>query len=299
MPTVNQMLRNNAKTQRGVPFWVLEKDYALSYLLAGMAQIEVLSQGLVLKDGTALRKFYFQNYRFSEDLDFTIRQEVEIPDLEIAIREAVHQMVRILQTLGPFDAQVERFTLRTPHPERQDAFTVRVRFPTHRDYLCRLKVKITHNEMIALPTSQRALLHNYSESPPTTQWHCYTLEEIVAEKLRALLQSYTRLQTRGWGASRVCRDYYDLWYILNSHTLRNHLLVDLVARKCAHKSVLFKSALDFFAIDLLKVARTEWNAQLCPFVPACPDVELVLRELSVLVANLNLQTQTADGMDAL
>jgi predicted nucleotidyltransferase component of viral defense system len=43
----------------------------------------------------------------------------------------------------------------------------------------------------------------------------YPLAEIVAEKLRALLQSRQRLQARGWGASRVCRDYYDLWKVLN------------------------------------------------------------------------------------
>ncbi len=36
----------------------------------------------------------------------------------------------------------------------------------------------------------------------------------MAEKLRALLQSRARLHARGWGATRVCRDYYDLWAVL-------------------------------------------------------------------------------------
>lgn len=73
MPTVDQMLRKSTQDHRGIPFWVLEKDFALSYLLAGMAHIAALKQGLVLKGGTALRKFYFPDYRFSENLDFTIR----------------------------------------------------------------------------------------------------------------------------------------------------------------------------------------------------------------------------------
>ena len=52
---------------------IVEKDYALSYLLAAIAQVPELSRNLVLKGGTALRKFYFPGYRFSEDLDFSTR----------------------------------------------------------------------------------------------------------------------------------------------------------------------------------------------------------------------------------
>lgn len=290
MPTIDQILRDKAKRHPDVPYWVLEKDFALSYLLAGIAQIEILSKELVIKGGTALRKFYFPDYRFSEDLDFTSRPEMQIHNIDTAMHEAVDKTVQLLQRLGPFDAQIERLTLRTPHPEGQDAFTIRVRFPTHREYLCRLKVEITHDEILTLPTPQKTLLHRYAESPPQTKMFCYTLEEIVAEKLRALLQSYARLQARGWGASRVCRDYYDLWYILNEYSLEPSLLPDLLLNKCALKSITLNSSLDFFAIELLNVARTEWNVQLCPFVSNCPEVEQVLSELYKLVMDINFRS---------
>lgn len=50
----------------------IEKDYILSWILQGMSQHEELSKALVFKGGTALKKVYFEDYRFSEDLDYTL-----------------------------------------------------------------------------------------------------------------------------------------------------------------------------------------------------------------------------------
>ena len=50
----------------------IEKDYILSWLLQGIAQHGQLSSKLVFKGGTVLKKVYFEDYRFSEDLDFTL-----------------------------------------------------------------------------------------------------------------------------------------------------------------------------------------------------------------------------------
>ena len=55
----------------GIQWNVIERDYLLSWVLAGISQVPSLNDTLVFKGGTALRKCYFGNYRFSEDLDFT------------------------------------------------------------------------------------------------------------------------------------------------------------------------------------------------------------------------------------
>lgn len=47
---------------------VVEKDYALGWILAAMAAHPVTKEW-VFKGGTCLRKCYFETYRFSEDLD--------------------------------------------------------------------------------------------------------------------------------------------------------------------------------------------------------------------------------------
>ena len=54
---------------------VVEKDYMLGWLLAGISRHPNLGTEWVFKGGTCLKKCYFETYRFSEDLDFTLRSE--------------------------------------------------------------------------------------------------------------------------------------------------------------------------------------------------------------------------------
>jgi len=58
--------------EAGVRDQQIEKDYVLSWILKGVAFHERLNQILVFKGGTVLKKIYFEDYRFSEDLDFTL-----------------------------------------------------------------------------------------------------------------------------------------------------------------------------------------------------------------------------------
>ncbi len=129
-----------------------------------------------------------------------------------------------------------------------------------------------------LPSVQRALLHDYAE-PLSAEIQVYSLPEIVAEKLRALLQSRTRLMARGWGASRVCRDYYDLWSILRRERHRIQSLRALVERKCAWRQLKVGTLEDFFDAALQQIAQTEWEAQILPFVFDAPAPEQVILEL--------------------
>jgi hypothetical protein len=285
MATVEQMIHTVARRHPQTPYWVLEKDYALSYLLAALAGDSSAQQALALKGGTALRKFYFAGYRFSEDLDFTAPQPLPSAALDAMIDKAVRAMEHLLQQRGPFLASLERLVLREPHPGGQLAYVVRVRFPTHPEPLCRLKVEISQDEVLLLPVERRHLQHEFPEAL-TAELACYSIEEIVAEKLRALLQSRSRLSERGWGASRVCRDYYDLWSILKRSQLRLALFPDLVAKKCSHRGVAFADVSDFFAQELITVARQEWDRQLRPFVFDCPTVDEVLAELPGLVESI-------------
>ncbi|MEI7832804.1 MAG: nucleotidyl transferase AbiEii/AbiGii toxin family protein [bacterium] len=70
LPSLQTRLHRAAQTA-GSPLQVIEKDYALSYILAGIASHDLLAHALIFKGGTALKKLYFGHYRFSEDLDFS------------------------------------------------------------------------------------------------------------------------------------------------------------------------------------------------------------------------------------
>lgn len=59
---------------------VVEKDYVLGWMLAGIYAHEELAESWLFKGGTCLKKCFFETYRFSEDLDFTLRNEAHIEE---------------------------------------------------------------------------------------------------------------------------------------------------------------------------------------------------------------------------
>ncbi|MCG3143161.1 MAG: hypothetical protein HONDAALG_00482 [Gammaproteobacteria bacterium] len=272
-----------AALQMQVSQMVVEKDYALSYLLAGIAANPELSETLVFKGGTALKKLYFGDYRFSEDLDFSAVNAPREQAMEAAIRAAVQEATRLLSTHGPFRIETERYTERAPHPGGQDAFIARVKFPWHPSPLCRIKVEITHDEPVLLEAARRNLIHGYEEAMAVSL-RCYPLTEIVAEKMRALLQTQQKLLARGWNRPRA-RDYYDLWRILRDFgpLIEGVELGDLLKRKSAHRGVSYGSLDDFFTAELEAEARRNWEGNLRPFVPELPACDDVLAELKRLL----------------
>lgn len=277
MPDTNQILRRFAR-ERGVRLDIVEKDYALSYLLAGIIETPGLGDQIILKGGTALKKAYYPDYRFSEDLDYSTLNANPTPRLIEKIAQAVENMKGLLDERGPFEVSYEQLLLREPHPGGQEAFLVRVRFPGQRQALCRLKIEITIDEPVLMPVETLELLHGFDESL-VVSLRVYSLSEIVAEKLRALLQSRQRLIEKGWGASRVCRDYFDLWSILTREGPQDILIPKLVQQKCQLRGVVFQSVNDFLAEELQETAKREWTQQILPFIPNAPPVKMILSEL--------------------
>lgn len=276
-----------ARTRLGLPWDVLERDYLLSWMLAGMSRVDTLHNTLVFKGGTALRKCYVGDYRFSEDLDFTAVGAVPTgAGMASAMQEACAQAVTLLDPYVPIDIICERHIEREPHPGGQEAFDIRARFPWHRHPQANVMVEVAVDEKLLRPPVRRAVLHDYGEPFEVTVM-VYSLEEIVAEKLRALLQHLRALERRGWVRSRA-RDYYDLWRILGEH--QEHLdLSDFSAflrQKCAIREVTFSGAESFFPPSMLTVVEKTWEQWLGPLVPGLPPYTTVIKALRPQVAAL-------------
>lgn len=69
---------------RRIPESVLERDYCLAWLLSSLAESDLQSR-LAFKGGTALKRCYFGDYRFSEDLDFTLLEPTPFEDLRLGL----------------------------------------------------------------------------------------------------------------------------------------------------------------------------------------------------------------------
>ena len=276
-----------ARTRLGLPWEVLERDYLLSWVLAGITQVEALRETLVFKGGTALKKCYFGDYRFSEDLDFTAVGSVPTDAaMESAMQEVCARAVKLLDPYVPIEIVCERHVERMPHPGGQEAFDIRARFPWHRQPQAHVMVEIAGDEPLLKPPLRRSVLHDYGE-PLAAQVPVYSLEEIVAEKLRAILQHVRALERRGWVRSRA-RDYYDLWRILGEYRTQLDLtgFPAFLREKCAIRDVTFTGPESFFPPAMLAIVEKTWEQWLGPLVPGLPPYSKVIEELHPQVATL-------------
>ncbi len=276
-----------ARRLGGVQWDVLERDYLLSWILAGVDQVPVLRDTLVFKGGTALKKCYFGDYRFSEDLDFSGLDGLPTGDsLEASVRAAGEAGVRLLNEYGPVEISCERYVEREPHPRAQEAFTLKARLPWQNRPQIRVMIEITVDEPVLWPTEKRQVLHDYEE-PLEAALQVYSLEETVAEKLRAILQQADMLARRGWSRSRA-RDYYDLWRVLGTYPERMDFtgFVQLLREKCAVRSVGFEGPDDFFQGPMLAEVERTWDQSLGLLVPGLPAFETVIEGLRPEVATI-------------
>ena len=167
---------------------VIEKDYVLGWILAGISNHTEVWPSWVFKGGTCLKKCYFETYRFSEDLDFTLtesshlNQEFLVKCFE-EISEWVYDAtgIEIPKDLIRFDVYENnrggmsaqgRIGYRGPMQPGGD--------------LPRLKLDLTLDEILVLDPAIRDVHHPYSDCPDDgIQSKCYCFEEVFAEKIRA------------------------------------------------------------------------------------------------------------------
>jgi predicted nucleotidyltransferase component of viral defense system len=276
-----------ARSRLRLPAEVVDRDYVISWVLAGIAGSKSLGSALVFKGGTALKKCYFGDYRFSEDLDFTGLDGAPTRDaLEKAVQDACHLATELAKEYAPIEIIPSRYVERDPHPAGQEAFKLSIRLPWHGTFRLRLIIEVTVDEPLLWPHVRRPLIHGFEEQLDSTVL-TYSVEEIVAEKLRALLQQSRKLRERNWIRSRA-RDYYDLWRILGE--FGSTLAVDdfgvRLREKCAVRSVEFKSPDDFFDPRVLEHTAATWQQSLGSLVPNLPPYEQVLNELKPAIEDL-------------
>jgi len=275
---------DQARRTAGVANDAVLKDYALSYLLAGIQSVPELDQTLAFKGGTALRKCFFEGYRFSEDLDFTLLEPIE--DLEPLVRRATEGAVQRMSEYGPFSAEVRPAAHRAEHPFGQQDFRITLKYPTGASLP--LKVEITRDEPIVVGTERRNILHAFPEEDLQVSVNCYRIEEIVIEKLRAFLQARENLGRRDW--LNRSRDLYDLWAVRQrpDADIDWGALRSVLAQKCEARGVAFEGPDDFLDQRVLQKYREQWRPRLEGFVPqgALPDFDAALKAMREALAEI-------------
>jgi len=191
-----------------VPISTIERDYTQNWLLAHLPK-------MAFKGGTGIRKAYIDNYRFSDDLDFTLLEKSNIKDLENKIKKAMQDAK---------NASGISFLDNLKSEEVKNGYVINIYFRILRSSGDPLKIKMDitkkENEMIINPIKKKNIIHIYSDKI-NEQINVYTLEEMFAEKIRSLFE-----RTRP-------RDLYDVWYLNKKLTFDKSLF----QKKCKYKKV--------------------------------------------------------------
>ena len=241
--------------ESGVPPSTIERDYAQNWLLAGLSKSRF---PVALKGGTGIRKVYIKDYRFSDDLDFTLLENLELNKIKTYVIDAVETSKN--ESGIDFDKNIKIREI-----ENGYEITVYFRILRKAGNPLRIKIDITKkdNEIIVLNLEKREIIHPYSDDCKAKVL-AYSLKEILAEKVRSLFQ-----RTRP-------RDLYDVWYLLSKYKLSISDVSHIVAKKCKFKSV----KLDFKELIRRRDNfRSAWKSSLKHQLKDLPDFERVFEEV--------------------
>lgn len=244
----------------GVRDQQIEKDYILTWILFGISKHENLSKTMVFKGGTVLKKVYFEDYRFSEDLDFTLLNR-EITNEQIfawfrKVFEFIKDEANIpLEIIG-----------NNEHEDGGINFYISYIGPLGgQGNNKKIKVDISRSEQMVFEPVMNDVFIDYSDLKEH-QLLCYPLGEVLVEKMRSVMQ---RMQAR---------DFYDIWYLLEVHEMDADNYMSEFEAKCKSKELKhsdFPKKLD----ERMQQYKGRWKSSMSEQIKDLPDFDHVEREV--------------------
>jgi len=251
----------------------IQKDYVIGWLLRAISNHTHLSKW-IFKGGTCLKKCYFETYRFSEDLDFTVptNQSVNSELIEKYLEEIISWIEENSGLTFPRqDWKIDEYT----NPRGNTSFQVKVSYSgpiggAPRS-LPRVKFDITQDELLVDSPKLRELHHSFSDKfDPISQVLCYSIDEILAEKSRALFERKGR-----------ARDVYDVVNINRNFRkeIKPQHTKDIANAKFEFKSLSAPTVEQIMNVIDQEILRANWEHQLAHQISDLPTVDSFINEL--------------------
>jgi len=247
----------NIAVQHEVHKSVIDKDWVLGHLLNSIYRHEALKEKLVFKGGTCLKKCYFENYRFSEDLDFTLIE----PDFVIE-QSMIANILDNTTEISGILFFIESFTETFSNDVKQ-GYEVIIKYwgadhkpnqaplPVSR-WTTSVKLDICFTEEILFPVDYHSIIHRFSDAAliSSDKIPCYSLEEILSEKLRAVLQRNRP------------RDYMDIWYLIKNATFDWNGVLRGFKRKSEYKNIVHQNICVVLDDKKIRNIANHWDSSM-------------------------------------
>ena len=250
----------------------VEKDYVLGWMLFGINANPNLNEKWIFKGGTSLKKCFFETFRFSEDLDFTISDQSHFSE-NFLIQEFQKIADVIYEKIG-IEFKKENFSFKIIEKENgKKSAQGKIHFNgplMRRDKYASIKLDLTNNEIMVLDPVIQKVHHPYSdELKEGIQARCYAFEEVIAEKIRALAERARP------------RDLYDVIHFFRNRNMipKPQLVYDILEKKCRFKNIPAPT-FDFIEQhEKLDELEPQWKNMLVHQLPALPPMESFWKDL--------------------
>lgn len=251
---------------------IVEKDYVLGWLLAGISQQIDMANNLIFKGGTCLKKCYFETYRFSEDLDYTVidNKYVDENNLISNFKQIAHWIDEAVGIEIPIDSiQFEKYQ----NNAGKESIEGRVGYigpMQRRNSLARIKFDLTADEILVVAAESRDVHHPYTDIlEGGIKAKCYSFPEIFAEKIRALSERARP------------RDLYDVIHLYRhaNQGVQPTEIFDILKKKCEYKGIPIPTMQLMDNHPKKHELETEWNNMLSHQLPMLPPRDQFWQEL--------------------
>lgn len=252
----------------------IEKDYVLGWVLMGIQNNSKTKDSWIFKGGTCLKKCFFDEYRFSEDLDFTLVDSAQMDE---------SFLMRILKELAEWvyeetGIEIPQKSLSVEfYTNLQGSLSAQAKLSylgplkqKQRSSLPTIKLDLTPHEKVVLVPEQREIFHHYSDKPKNSpKAFCYSYEEIFAEKLRALAE---RARPR------------DLYDIIHLYQERQRLkekakFLEALKQKCSFKKMPLPNLETIERHPQKTILSSEWKNMLSHQLPTLKPFESFWEQL--------------------
>lgn len=246
-----------------VPRETIEKDYCITWILAALSFLTE-KEGIVFYGGTAIKKAYFPDFRYSEDIDFISLKNLRSGE----VFNIIDRLYAVIKNKANINFFTEKESIRS-NENRLQFFAA---YDGFQETGVNKKIKIDVSSGIELfqPPALRKIHCNYSDMKNlTVKLLVYTREAIITDKISTIL-STTRNEPR---------DLYDLWFLLKNGNL------DYGVVKANFKNK-FGYPLNFsFVIPGLHniMYKDRWASRLSHQMHELPDFNRVLKETEEMI----------------
>lgn len=252
----------------------IEKDYVLGWILMGIQNHSKVGNSWVFKGGTCLKKCFFDEYRFSEDLDFTLLDTAQMSESFLMgvlkdLSEWVYDEAGI--EIPSKSLSVEFYTNLQGFLSAQGKLSYIGPLKQKKlKSLPTIKLDLTPHEKVVLIPESREIFHPYSDRPLSSpRALCYGYEEIFAEKLRALAE---RARPR------------DLYDIIHLHQQRHRLkekskFFESLEQKCSFKKMPLPNLETIERHPQKAILSSEWGNMLKHQLPELKPFETFWEQL--------------------